>query len=65
MKEEYISVSEMAQYLHKSSQQVYNLLHSGELSGVEFRRGSMRGWLCHKPADYDTWKNKETQNKKQ
>ena len=58
MSEEYISVGEMASYLGITSQHVYNLLHSGEIDGMEFKRGSMRGWLCHKPADYDIWKKK-------
>lgn len=59
MSEEYISVGEMARYLGKTSQHVYNLLHTGEISGIEFNRGSMRGWLCHKPMDYDTWKKQQ------
>ena len=37
----------------KTPQQVYNLLHSGEVSGAEFNRGTMRGWLVVKPKDYD------------
>lgn len=51
--EEYISVGEMAQYTGKTPQQIYNLLHSGEIMGVEFKRGTMRGWLIAKPKDYD------------
>lgn len=50
---EYISVGEMARYMHRSTQHVYSMLRRGELSGIAFRRGSMRGWLVEKPQDYD------------
>lgn len=53
MNEQFISVSEMASYLGITSQHVYNKLHSGEIEGMEFRRGTMRGWLCKKPEGYD------------
>jgi len=55
MNEEYISVSEMALFKGITSQHVYNLLHSGDIEGMEFRRGTMRGWLCKKPLGYDEW----------
>ena len=51
---EYISVKEMAQYLGKTTQHVYNLLHEGLIDAYQFNRGNMRGWLCVKPKDYDS-----------
>ena len=53
-KTEYISVNEMAQYLGKTTQHVYNLLHEGLIDAYQFNRGNMRGWLCVKPKDYDS-----------
>lgn len=55
----YISVGEMAQYLGKTRQYVYNLLHNGKLSGYEFSRNTMRGWLVEKPSNFDEWQRKQ------
>lgn len=56
--QKYISVGEMAKYLNKTPQHVYNLIHEGSIHAMEFTRGTMRGWLCLKPADYDMWKER-------
>lgn len=56
MENEYISVRDYAEFIGKTTQQVYNMLHDGRVAGFEFHRGKMRGWLCMKPSGYDKWK---------
>lgn len=59
----FISVGEYAKFVGKSTQQVYNLLRSGVVSGFEFTRGTMRGWLVEKPNGFDTWAQQERERK--
>lgn len=42
---EWISVSELAKRLGKTTQTVYNLIKDGKYETVEFKRGKMRGYL--------------------
>ena len=42
---EYISVSDYARQIGKSSQHVYNLIRSGELETIKFKRGEYNGVL--------------------
>lgn len=54
---EYISVSEYAAYVGKTTQYVYNMIRDGLVPSVEFQRGKMAGRLIEKPAGYDEWKS--------
>lgn len=56
---EYISVSEYAAFIGKTTSQVYNLINDGLVPCVKFQRGTMNGKLVLKPAGYDEWKNKQ------
>ena len=55
---QYISVSDYAKYIGRTSAHVYNLIKEGIVSAVTFQRGTMIGRLVEKPADYDEWKTK-------
>lgn len=48
--DEYISVSEYAKLIGKSTQMVYNMIDAGIVEAKSFARGSMRGWLVKKPS---------------
>lgn len=62
-KNDFITVEQMAEYLGRTRQYVYNKLKSGEISGIDYTRGSMQGWLVERPVNYDEWvKNKEQTN---
>ena len=61
MNEEYISVGEYAKFVGLTTQQIYNQLHNGVISGFEFTRGRMKGWLVKKPVGFNTWKEQEIQ----
>lgn len=52
---EYISVSDYAQYIGKTPAHVYNLIKEGLVPAVTFQRGTMIGRLVEKPIDYDEW----------
>ena len=49
MNDDWISVSECARILGKSSQTVYNMVSSGKIKSKTFRRGSMCGILVKLP----------------
>ena len=53
----YISVEEYARFIGRTSQNVYHMLHKGVLQGMEFKRGSMRGWLIPAPKGYEQINN--------
>lgn len=61
---EYISVSDYAKFIGKTSAHVYNLIREGLVSSVTFTRGTMKGRLVEKPSDYDSWKERQPKNKK-
>lgn len=50
---QYISVKEYANYIGKTTQQVYNLIRCDAVSAIQFNRGKMVGYLIEKPIDYD------------
>lgn len=54
----YISVSDAAAYFGKTTQHIYNMIKSNAIHAVQFKRGSMAGWLVEKPADYDNKNDK-------
>lgn len=62
---EYISVSDYANFVGKTSQQVYNMIHDGLVPNVQFQRGSMVGRLVAKPLGYDEWKATQPQKQKE
>lgn len=57
---EYISVSDYAAFIDRTTSQVYNLIKEGIVPSVQFTRGKMKGLLVIKPAGYDEWKAKQT-----
>lgn len=59
---EYISASDYAAFVGKTTAQIYNLIHDGSVPAVKFTRGTMNGWLVLKPVEYDEWKEKQINN---
>lgn len=58
MSENYISVSDYAKFIGKTTQTVYNMIKDGVINVIHFNRGSMVGILIEKPAGFDDWLNK-------
>lgn len=46
---EYVSVSEYAKLVGKTTQNIYHMIDCGLLPVVKFKRGKMNGWLIEKP----------------
>lgn len=53
--ENYITVSQYAEYIGKTTAHVYHLISAGVLPVHTFSRGKMNGRLIEKPTDYDEW----------
>lgn len=60
---DYISVSDYAAFIGRTTAQVYYLINEGAVPCVRFQRGKMNGWLILKPANFDEWKSKEDKTK--
>lgn len=61
---QYISVSEYAKFINKTSAHVYNMIREGLVSSVMFERGTMNGWLIEKPEGFDEWKARSNAKRK-
>ena len=61
---QYISVSEYAKFIGKTSAHVYNMIREGLVASVLFERGTMNGWLIEKPEGFDEWKAKRVTKKR-
>lgn len=59
----YISVSEAAEYLGKTTSHVYNMIRDNSIHAIKFNRGTMAGWLVEKPCGFDTWKQQQSDGK--
>lgn len=56
---EYISASEYAKFIGKTTQTVYNMINEGKIASNVFTRGGMIGHLIEKPDGFDEWKDKQ------
>lgn len=61
---DYITVSQYAEYLGKTTAHVYQQINTGLVPVVTFQRGKMNGRLIEKPVDYDDWFNKQQKKSK-
>lgn len=52
---DYITVSQYADFVGKTTTHVYQQINAGLIPVVTFQRGKMNGRLIEKPVGYDEW----------
>lgn len=59
---DYITVSQYADFVGKTTAHVYQQINAGLIPVVTFQRGKMNGRLIEKPVGYDEWLKKNNKH---